>query len=793
MTCAYPAAVRAITSPRWRSLTPIAMAVSTLTMCSFVHAQEAAAQAVPDAPSKNESAPQEIVVTAEKRGSTVQKTPISMVAVSGTTLQEKGITSAATLAQETAGVSIKSQGPGLTEFTVRGMSSAGGVSATTGLYLDEIAVSPPSIASSGKVGIDPDLYDLARVEVLRGPQGTLYGASSMGGTIKLIPEAPALNLLEGSAQLRASQTDGGGVSGMVNAMVNVPLSKDLAAMRLVVTRSHNSGWIDRVVVPGMPAPDASITGSAFDAPRGDVKSSPPSRIYRNVNSEDITQVRLSALIKPTPQLSITPAILDQRATYGGQTAYDETPGDAAHYSPFDVPEAIRLGFTVGSLKVNYEFDEASLVSITGYAKQRIEQQQDASERVYRVLADALGMTSFDPDEGGIGASAAHESNPTTQWSQEVRLSSKGTGPWRWLVGAYYSHYRSSYEADIDAANGLAIVGTTNMYTAVLAGKRNTSALFGNVSYDLAPSLRLTAGARAFAIRDEFVGQDSGLFSVGEPADRTAGSNKGVNPMVNLAYTIDRDAMIYATAAKGFREGSGQRTVPKDLCAADLAALGIDDAPHHFQPDTVWSYEIGSKNRFLDRALTLNAAVYQLDWSKVQQEVFLPTCGFSYTDNAADARVQGAELELTARLGGGFGLEQSLGYAHARYSSSNPASDTHKGDKLPGVPTWNASSSLRYSAALDEDYSLLARLSAVYVGRYEATGSRTESFGGYAMVNVRLGVQASAGWDASFFVQNLTNRAGRVGFQKTLSAYSPGTDRIVLERPRSVGAELSYRF
>lgn len=780
-------------------LTPTALAVAALAVHGLAMAEEDGQTKSSESRVKASSAqpgdtgPQEVVITAEKRGSTVHKTPISMVAVSGATLQEKGISSAATLAQETAGVSIKSQGPGMTEYTMRGMSSAGGVSGTTGLYLDEIAVSPPSSSSAGKIGIDPDLYDLARVEVLRGPQGTLYGASSMGGTIKLVPELPVLNTLEGSAQVRASQTQGGGANGMVNAMVNVPLSKDLAAMRLVVSRSHNSGWIDRVVVPGMPAPDASITGSAFDAPRGDVKAATPTRIYRDVNSEDLAQVRLSALIKPSAQLTIVPAVLDQQARFGGQTAYDEVPGDAAHYSPFDVPETDRFGFTVGSLKVNYEFDDVSLISITSSIQQRIKRQQDSSERVYRALADFVGMTSFDPAEGGIGASVTVESNPTRQWSQELRLTSKGEGPWRWLAGAYYSRFQSSYVADSSAANGLAVLGTSNIYSAVLTSKRSSFALFGNASYDLTPELRLTAGARVFSIEDEATGEDSGLFSVGQPKEQTSSTDKGLNPMFNAAYTFSKDAMAYLTAAKGFREGAGQRGVPLDLCAADLAALGITDAPHRFRPDTVWSYELGSKNRFFDRALTVNAAIYQLDWSKVQQYVTLPTCGFAYTDNAADARIRGAEMEIAARLSGGVSLEQSVGYTHARYSSDNAGSGTHKGDKLPGVPTWTASSSLRYATAINDDYSLLGRISAVYLGGYEGKAAMTEKFGGYTMVNLRFSLQASTGWDVSLFAQNLTNRHGRMGFQNTLSLYTPNTDRVVYERPRTVGAELLYRF
>lgn len=785
-------------------LTPVALAVPLL-MHGLAWAQSSdnqAAQApdsaasapVADAPSvvPSKSVLQEVIVTAERRGSTVQKTPISMTAVSGAVLQEKGITSAAAVARETAGVSIKSGGGGQTEFVMRGMASAnGGVAGTTGVYLDEVSVATPTTAATGKIGIDPDLYDLARVEILRGPQGTLYGAGSMGGTIKLVPMEPEMNRFSGSAQIQGSRTASGGSNGSVSAALNVPLSKDVAALRVVATRRHNSGWLDRVVVPDMPVPDSTVTGSYYDAPRGNVKASLASKVYKNVNDEDISQVRISAVLKPATGLTITPFVLYQESKYGGASSYDAVPGDQAHYQPYDIAEPFKFAVSLASVKVNYELEGATFTSVTSVSKQRISQAQDTTEVGFQLVADAAGLTSWKPALGGLGPIDSVERNPTEQVTQEFRFASKVAGPLQWIAGAYFGRFKSTYLAQISAPEGTPVIGTDIFYGGSLGGSRRQVALFGNASYQLTTALKVTAGARAFRISDNFDGYDFGLFGSGRPAETSSGSNKGVNPMLNLSYTLAQDSLVYSTASKGFREGSSQRGVPS-VCAADLAALGKTEAPSHYDPDTVWNYEFGSKNRFFNKQVTFNAAVYQLDWERVQKGIYLPTCGFVYTDNAGSAKVRGVELEMGARIVDGLEFEQSIGYTHARYSSDNVASATKNGDLLEGVPTWNAASSLRYYKQVSEDYSFIGRISAVYVGKFIDHSSAKGEFGNYTLVNLRLGLEADM-WSVALYANNLTNKFARLGYQKTLSSVSNATDRIVMERPRTIGLEFNYNW
>jgi iron complex outermembrane recepter protein len=315
----------------------------------------------------------EIVVTAEKRESTVQKTPLSITAISGPDLESLGFTSAQDVVRAVPGIAVTSAGPGQAQYEIRGLSASGGESPTIGFYLGETPITPAATATTGKSAIDPDLYDLARVEVLRGPQGTLYGAGSMGGTVKLIPNAPDPSGFYGSAQTTVSGTQGGGLNYGEKAMVNLPLAADTMALRIVGEYGYTSGWIDRLVLSNFPlATNGGLT-------RGDVPAAPVAATYRGVNNEHLTGARVSLLIKPSDALTITPSIFYQRIAQGGENAYDSDPGTLAHHQPFDIAEPYSDQFTVYSLPVIYNFADVSLTSATSYWTRSSKQTQDGSE------------------------------------------------------------------------------------------------------------------------------------------------------------------------------------------------------------------------------------------------------------------------------------------------------------------------------------------------------------------------------------------------------------------------------
>lgn len=307
----------------------------------------------------------EITVTAEKFTSTIQNTPISMSALSGDQLVAEGLTRIQDIAHEIPGLSMRSAGPGLTEYEARGLASNGGAAPTVGFYLDEVPLSPPALSQSGKVVIDPDLYDVERVEVLRGPQGTLYGSGSMGGTIRVITNQPKLGVFEGSVQGTVSDTDGGGGNYGGNLMLNLPLG-EVFALRVVLSDLYRSGWIDNKTVTPFPIDMNSTI-------RGDVRNAPVSNVIHDANDEHLSGGRVSLLYKPSDDFSILATALQQSLHLGGYDLLDGSPTNAspsrvydAHYEAFPLREGVRDDISVFGLTLHANVNFADLTSATAY-------------------------------------------------------------------------------------------------------------------------------------------------------------------------------------------------------------------------------------------------------------------------------------------------------------------------------------------------------------------------------------------------------------------------------------------
>src|SRR5450755_284081 len=275
-------------------------------LCAAPFAAPALAATPSSTPSDSNTGLEEIIVTAEKRESTVQATPIAMTALSAGDLAEQNIGSIQDLVGAIPGISLRTAGPGQTEYEMRGLGSAGGSVATVGFYIDETPLSASAVALNGRTVIDADLFDLNRTEVLRGPQGTLYGAGSMGGTIKLVTNPPKLNSFEGAAAVDASQTTGGSTNGRGSLMLNLPIG-DIAALRVVTTGKYISGWIDRKVIAAGQFPFPTNFGNCgvYYCNRGDVQDAPVAEDHRNSNLERFISSRAALLVKPTEDLSIT--------------------------------------------------------------------------------------------------------------------------------------------------------------------------------------------------------------------------------------------------------------------------------------------------------------------------------------------------------------------------------------------------------------------------------------------------------------------------------------------------------
>jgi iron complex outermembrane recepter protein len=547
---------------------------------------------------------EEIVVTAEG-------TAISLTAISGADLQAQGVSAVADAARQIPGVAQASAGPGQTEYTIRGLSSPGAEVSTVGFYLDDVPMTAPSGAQNGHVVIDPDLYDLNRIEVLRGPQGTLYGSGSMGGTIKLVTNQPNTHEFSASAKVDGSGTQGGGFNRGANAMVNVPLIEDMLAVRIVATDEHTSGWIDRIVLGDFPLPTnpqpqcAPFAGCS----RGNLAGTTVLNDYRGVNDEDLKGIRASVRYQPTDQLTVTATAFYQSIAQDGLSYYDNPPGTEAHYQPFDVPEPFSDTFRMYNVVGDLALTPFTITSATSYWTRTQSQTQDVSE-TYQTLFD---LPAFGIDQGGVGPAGLTEIDYTKQLSEEIRLTSNGDAALQWLVGGFYSDYHYSQDQYSLAEGFVPLFGSDNLITAYRFNHLEQTAEFGEVSYTITPGLKATVGARHYSYTQEGSITRSGIVAPSFTPTTTdlAAQNSGINPKFTLSYDVESNVMVYGTAAKGFRPGAGNTPVPTtgaDSCLADLQALGRTSAPSQYDPDTVWSYEVGEKTTLLDKRLTVNSAI-----------------------------------------------------------------------------------------------------------------------------------------------------------------------------------------
>jgi outer membrane receptor protein involved in Fe transport len=734
---------------------------------------------------------EEIVVTAAKRSATVLETPISITAISGADIQARGPTDFNSLIQTVPGLASFDQGPGQTQITIRGVDGSAGGSPTTGFYLGDTPLTAPAGANDGKVVIDPALYDLNRVEVLRGPQGTLYGASSMGGAVRLIPNAPDPKGFDASVQGIGSGTDGGGANGTVNAMVNLPLVDEKVALRLVGTEAHTSGWIDRVVI----APGEFPAETAGGNTRGNVLAAPFAEDHKDANWEELTAARATLLVKPTDNLTITPMVFYQNIHMGAPDTYDSVPGTLAHYEPYNVGEPYSDRFLLETLNVDYKAPWFDVFSNTSYWDRKSTQTRDDTEVVASpTFLDPPSVYSYGPD-------SFTATDVTHQFSQEVRLSSPGHTRFTWIVGGYYSNFESIGE-NTGGGEGLVTSGlstTPVLFSKYIPIKTRQVAGFGELSYEVLPGLRGTFGGRYYSYSVSQTNYEDGYFR-GNVLTTTViptARSSGFNPKYDLSYHPNSDLTVYATVAEGFRPGGGNQSPPTSgpqasQCNTDLVALGLSAQPTQYNPDSLWSYELGEKGRFFDGKLSVNAAVYLEKWTQLQQTVTL-ACGTDFTANVGAAKIPGAELEVTAIVAEGLQVSASAGYSHARLTEGTPDAGTYVGERILDVPDLTAHGAISYTRSLSDQLDLISSIDTNFVGnRIESDRGLFVQMPHYSLTNIRLGVRKDF-WQASLFANNVFNLHTLVGVTGNEIDVIPAFISDVSNQPRTVGVDVNYRF
>jgi iron complex outermembrane recepter protein len=722
---------------------------------------------------------EEVVITATKRESTVQDTPISVTAITAADIANKGLTDFNSLAQTVPGIAMRTSGPGQTEFEMRGLNSAGGNASVVGFYLDETALSSPASAQLGKVVIDPNLYDLNRVEILRGPQGTLYGSSSMGGTVKVVPNAPQLGVYAVSGETVVSNTgSGGGTNFTQNGMVNLPLGTEVA-LRLVGSSDSQSGWLNRYVFADGAVPTDGATGAR---PPG-FYTAPLAEIATQANASTLDSFRASLLWRPNDDLTITPAFMWQHTHQDGPNAVDvdgapshpQVPSAQGHFEIYDTPEPQDDRFTLGSLKIEWQTEHMLITSATGdWTRDTVVSQDGTEENDGPSGLGSLGTASpYDTSAGGLGpvgpspaGPGVQERDATQQFSEELRLTSTDKGPFQWQAGYYFQRLKSEW--DLWSINPQVIsAGIGNIYVDYMPQTITQNALFGEGSLEFAQGWKATVGLRAYHYEYTQTNSEWGDFTPygftnltsGAPTlagniapfnTSSSGNASGVNPKFDLSWQMNPQLLLYATAARGFRMGGTDQpftgyatTVSAAACGApsSLAIIlqcGLQEklSATRTSPGGYFAPNVQFPNASAQGVPQFKSdSVWNYELGEkgeffdrqltINFDVYYErwnnpqlatnVAGFGYSVNGANASILGSELELWLKLPAGFSFAGNLGLADSKFLSDSAITCYLSGTAIPDSPKVTSSVTLRNVQPLTGEFQLVSSLSYNYIG------------------------------------------------------------------------------
>lgn len=531
--------------------------------------------------------------------------------------------------------------------------------------------------------------------------------------------------------------------------------------------------------------------------RGNVLAAPIATEYHDVNDVEKTGVRISAVFKPIDGLTITPSYFYQKLRAGGLPYIDSDPGTDAHYQPFDIPENYRDEFHLEALSVKYRTDAFEISSASAYWTRHEPLIQDASES----WSTGLGLPSYGPGNGGIGAAYADEDNQSHQTTEELRVASVGDTRLKWLAGYFYSDFESGWDIIFPSQTGAAVYGSNDLFSYYSPFKILQQSEFGELTYNITEPFAVTVGARHYHYSAP-VGLDQYGALTDTVVTNTSEKDQGVTPKVSLSYQFDKDLLVYATAAKGFRPGGGTGPVPTSGppgvdCEAQLQAeygsKGFVNGPISFNADSVWSYELGEKWRSSDGRFSVNASGYFESWVGVQQVNALSSSGYVYTANVGDAHVYGSEIEARAIVVRDLETSANVTFSHAALVSSTLVdSGFNAGTPIQQVPKWSGSVSLAYHHDLTGDLALTARAESSYVGSRTDETYATNTLPSYDLTNIRGGIQG-ARWSAVLFMNNVADKRALLN-NITQDAENLATfNRVAVSQPRTTGIDLNYKF
>ena len=753
-----------------------------------------------------------IIVTATKRDANLQDVPFSINAQTAEDIQKSGAVTLEDLSRNVAGLTVQNLGPGQSQVSVRGVSAGQvvrdqpGVKEQVGVYLDE------SVISLSLFTPDLDLFDLNRVETLRGPQGTLFGSGSVGGTIRYITNQPKLGATEGMVEANVNLVDGDDIGGHLKGAINLPLG-ETAAIRAVGYFTRYGGFINAIGPAG-----------------GD-----------DINSGERYGGRIALTFEPSDNFSITPRIVYQKIEADGfnrQEIFNLFGNRFTTTRPqvtFDEREQyllLREGFEdetlIADATIKVGFGGAELTSVTSYIDRSILVSRDASALTGSVSVD-LGY----PAAAVLLPSNLRDTTELETFTQELRLSSDNDSPFQWVFGGFYSKidrvytqrlptpgYDAFTDATLGAGTSAAVANgfpANSPFNSDLPYDIKQFAVFGEFSYDITDALTVTAGGRYYDFKEERVITTGGLFANGDNGvvDRTA--SDGFTPRVLVSYDISEDVTLNAQASKGFRLGGVNDPLNTPLCnATDLALFG---GFQNYDDETLWNYELGIKTQ--GSGFTFNAGGFYNDISNLQVTLDAGSCSSRIVFNVESAHTAGVEFELGLEPTDGLDLSLSGSIIEAEFDTTlpgalAPATGIREGNRLPSVPKFQLSASGSYEWPVGDGADAFVAASIQHVGtRFTQPADQENNprtfthglpFGGapagsattvdltlpsYQLVNLSVGVDFDGGLSLTAYVNNLFDENALLSFDRERG----GRARLGYNvgQPRTIGVTARKSF
>ena len=784
---------------------------------------------------------QEVTVTANRREETASKVAISLSAYTQEAMDIKGIKDIDDIARYTPGVKVDASQSN--QISIRGIASTGG-SGTTGIYIDDVPIQVRDLGFNADDAL-VKIFDLDRVEVLRGPQGTLFGAGSEGGTVRYITTQPSLTKSSIYAKAETSYTQGGAMSYETSVAGGTPIIDGTLGVRASAWYRRDGGWIDRI---------DPTTLSIVDP---------------NANKDDTAVLHLTALWQPNDNLRITPSVFYQHRGRNDVTIYwpeYSNPSKNQYVSANPTPRQEPDNFYLPSLNVQADFGPVTLISTTAYFHRDEVSGYDGT--LYNLgYYQTLISPAVTPAPVGAGlfplldGSGVHlppgltdyrapatVTNQQRNISQEIRLQSNDpTARLKWTVGGFYSLDRqfsleeihdpmadamfnallgepiAAYFGTPQNADGSSVLPMGDSYFNRLTSHDRQLAGFGEVNFSLTDALTLTAGVRVSKTTFSIQSLSDGPQNSGPRPGAAQNTETPVTPKAGIQYQMDPNNMFYFTYAKGFRAGGGNPSIPYDPtyqnttlgCTQDFLNFGIKNAPATYKSDTVQSFEVGAKNN-INNVVRLASSIYYIKWNNIQGNVVPPICQIQWTDNLGDAVSKGFDIQATVQATSALAIDATFGYTDARYTKNGfptgaitsgpnaPLPLTVSGDAIGGpngiatgysIPPWTATlgaeyrfNVLQHEAFFRMDYEYAAADKWTHAAldprssQYDPTGFPTAR---QSFASLRTGTNVGD-WLVSFFVDNLFDENTIINYNHQTNSYDGSGNLLASPAFRYIG-------